>query len=1032
MEDLQNKIIELMDLFDGEVTTADKIPQPTPRQEVVEIDAVNEFIKRNPRADGGMLVQPSADGSRPGYKGTFEEVANRRSALAEDYKKIVDYALNNRKIANFPDPVEVIVKGKKTKINYVPTVVEWAKMNGVERGIFNTRDGSLIPIKREQVYKKIVDDTIKLNNQTFTFSVPADIAMDIGITKNQGRGSGVENLLKKGNVTKLLSKKELLSNYIKYLIDNDAPLKDLTNENIFKHINSRRVDKIKLTPDRNKQTTFADSKRTIGFNNISKTMKEQYPDLFAKIGRGGEIPFLSRTIQNKSNLGNLRLSEAFQKTESGDIYFNLIKSQNLNVRKQIAGLVSETDILQGKLKLDQKSLAISNAQDKMIKDLNKYVLNKPEVILNNPSFRQLASIRFENGKFIVDDNPQVINERLQRYINNGFFSTDHKVSKRTGKLNIEFPTNKQIVPTFINGPIKSMEDYITNNISKYNLNTEEGRIIKNNINEIVNVAKTNNFTVNVPKGYSSIFGTNRTNIGAVGDIATVSADGSVLKSYDDQLKRFNLNIDNIPELSNTKVIDYTSVDKSKIAQTLDTKMKTLESLRVSDLDQPQLEKVLASFGDGSCAVQFGPKKRDGGRIGYSSGPASLDDCIKSGVKNFKEGKFKTADQAMEAARLLGGGRNVLRAITKYGIFPEAAFVAGESIFRTVLGEKPLDAIKKSIDSLTFGATDFGSSIDAEKFGKDADLKLAVDKFKESQAKVNKLEKQIAGLEQIDSASKSGYGVDNSEIMRMTKEKLEAAKKELEQNYVNPDIVQYIDRKAENIADAQEATSLLAKRRFDEKMKLSPTNILRERGTSQMDLNLNMLPNFRDYMQSEQAQKDKIFMNAPDEVIKNVVGEEGIEYKKQLIDAYKMENLKNKFGAEQMYGASGIAATPIDLDMSNLTEPTSSRYEGFNPRFNTYKPMAKGGRAGFKGGSKKSNYYSQIKEMLKHYNRYKYMPRSEGQKKPKKIIPLNIFAQEFYKENLASGGLAGIKSGPPPESGPNPQGLSGLLKRGKNI
>ena len=46
MEDLQNKIIELMDLFDGEVTTADKIPQPTPRQEVVEIDAVNEFIKR--------------------------------------------------------------------------------------------------------------------------------------------------------------------------------------------------------------------------------------------------------------------------------------------------------------------------------------------------------------------------------------------------------------------------------------------------------------------------------------------------------------------------------------------------------------------------------------------------------------------------------------------------------------------------------------------------------------------------------------------------------------------------------------------------------------------------------------------------------------------------------------------------------------------------------------------------------------------------------------------------------------------------
>ena len=66
MEDLQDKIIELMDLFDDEqVTTADKIDRP---QRALDREAFDDFMKRNPMAGGGMLVQPSADGRRPGYK----------------------------------------------------------------------------------------------------------------------------------------------------------------------------------------------------------------------------------------------------------------------------------------------------------------------------------------------------------------------------------------------------------------------------------------------------------------------------------------------------------------------------------------------------------------------------------------------------------------------------------------------------------------------------------------------------------------------------------------------------------------------------------------------------------------------------------------------------------------------------------------------------------------------------------------------------------------------------------------------------
>ena len=59
-KDITIRISELMDLFDeGEVTTADQIERPE--------DPYRDFMDRNPKAGGGMLVQPSADGSRPGY-----------------------------------------------------------------------------------------------------------------------------------------------------------------------------------------------------------------------------------------------------------------------------------------------------------------------------------------------------------------------------------------------------------------------------------------------------------------------------------------------------------------------------------------------------------------------------------------------------------------------------------------------------------------------------------------------------------------------------------------------------------------------------------------------------------------------------------------------------------------------------------------------------------------------------------------------------------------------------------------------------
>ena len=57
MDDLLSAIRKLQDLYDDPdiVTTADQINRPKPKQEVKNIELVNDFMKRNPRADGGRI-----------------------------------------------------------------------------------------------------------------------------------------------------------------------------------------------------------------------------------------------------------------------------------------------------------------------------------------------------------------------------------------------------------------------------------------------------------------------------------------------------------------------------------------------------------------------------------------------------------------------------------------------------------------------------------------------------------------------------------------------------------------------------------------------------------------------------------------------------------------------------------------------------------------------------------------------------------------------------------------------------------------
>ena len=379
--------------------------------------------------------------------------------------------------------------------------------------------------------------------------------------------------------------------------------------------------------------------------------------------------------------------------------------------------------------------------------------------------------------------------------------------------------------------------------------------------------------------------------------------------------------------------------------------------RTFQANRKQIEQTLASFSNNpKCIITFGKKKvaAEGGRIGYVTGSANLTECAKDGAKVFNEGKFKTADQVQDAAKLLRGGRAVISGLMKYGVIPELAYVGLEAAGRTLLGEKPTNSLLKSIDTLTFGATDFGSGIEAEKFGKFSDQKLAVDKFRNSQALVNSLQNKLANLESITDQAGEGYVGDLTSDIQMTQAQLQTAQKALQENTVSSDIIQFIDRKGQEIADTQMAKSDFAKQSLRDQMEGIPgisdytdtesTRIFPKQ-PSQMDLNLKMLPRM----------PTDLFTATPS----------GIEdYAKQLKQ-------------------QGLDASPRDVEA--------------------------------------------YRDLLKSMS----LSESAGAFSPEQVYG----ASGVFSQPLAGGGIAkmaGVSSGPPPESGPNSQGLQGLMKRVRNL
>lgn len=413
------------------------------------------------------------------------------------------------------------------------------------------------------------------------------------------------------------------------------------------------------------------------------------------------------------------------------------------------------------------------------------------------------------------------------------------------------------------------------------------------------------------------------------------------------------------------------------------------------------KKLIAVLGGGNCG-RIG--NYQGGRVGLQDGTPSIDVCFRQGVDNINRGlPNPTAAQARNFGRVAALGRNVV----KFGVLPEALFVAGESVIRAGMGDTLPEAILRASEYLLPGnQTKIADRMMlARTVGpKTAELILKANELRGFENQIENLEneKQFTGILTDDGFDDNFFGQTKVEEENAIQNRINALQNQ-KKSYKALTEAQYnfADRKAQEAEDIRKSKALfpklLAKARsvqpdFDDPLK---------EGVQQtLDLNLKMLPS-RFQRQTDLFYRSpdvQALVNTPDQQLSNLFKGQDLENIKQLkIDTQNQlaETVSEAaaINPEAMFSAStGLFAPPLDLGVSYTPPPIDS-----------------------------------IDEMEKEII---------GQTNVANPFDLDTssVATGLRGFSAAGGGiakLAGVPSGPPPSSGPNSQGLQGLLKRVRN-
>jgi hypothetical protein len=401
-------------------------------------------------------------------------------------------------------------------------------------------------IQDVELNEKLKKVTFEINkrNELGILTRHEDVAKKLGIERSVLTRYMLGNIATSSDlkIPKLLTKEEAVEKYVNNVLKEDKAIASLNFQNIAEYLNSdlsnlEGMSRARITPQY-----------------VSRIIEDKFPEIHKTVSKNGAF------IARNKNIQQIPTNEFLKN-------INTIKLEKIKESEKIYDSRAELRILKGKLNLGPRDFAISQAQDNYVKQLNENIrqqvknIGYDEWVKINPDLMDYASKRFDSktGK-IIQRTP----EEMEKYIDKGFFSIDHKNKKVGEKFNIEFPTNKQIVPSGINsGFIVSSQKYLKDNIDKYGKDLN----ITRNINNIINEGKKFNFTIGmdeVPNYQGSLLAKNFKGIKNIGGVQTPTVFENTLTGFDEQIKQFNLNTSDVPKNIITPTEEAFGETKTKI------------------------------------------------------------------------------------------------------------------------------------------------------------------------------------------------------------------------------------------------------------------------------------------------------------------------------------------------------------------------------------------------------------------------------------------------------------------------------------
>ena len=241
MDELDSIIRQINEEFgEGTIMPASEMPRP---ERALEKQAIDDFMERNPMADGGMLVKPSADGRRPGYARQKPLSQSKRNIRARAW-----YAKNKKsdRVSVAPERIDdankIISDYKKTiaKLSMKGDLSKAPSLNDYLQNKYgkNYRTQESI-IKRysdfdsrgylQEQRLNLAEAWVKKSNNSLKYE---ELGNKFILRKVGGEGvrRGVNEYTKKlyDIIYKLDSREDKIIKAFKYIMDENLPVKKIT------------------------------------------------------------------------------------------------------------------------------------------------------------------------------------------------------------------------------------------------------------------------------------------------------------------------------------------------------------------------------------------------------------------------------------------------------------------------------------------------------------------------------------------------------------------------------------------------------------------------------------------------------------------------------------------------------------------------------------------------------------------------------------------------------------------------------------